>query len=37
MIDRGIIELKAHVATPEFYLVGREVRAVVSDDVLGTP
>ena len=35
MIDGGIIELNAHVAAPEFYLVGREVRAVVSDDSVG--
>ena len=35
MIDRSIIELDAHVAAPEFYLVVREVRAVVSDDAMG--
>ena len=35
MIDRGIIELDAHFAAPEFYLAGREVRAIISDDVVG--
>ena len=30
-----MIELDAHFAAPEFYLVGREVRAVISDDVVG--
>ena len=32
-IRRGsIIELDAHVFAPEFYLVGRKVRAIISDD-----
>ena len=35
VIDGSIIELNAHVAAREFYLVGREVRAVVSDDAVG--
>ena len=35
VIDGGIIELDAHVFAPEFYLVGREVRAVVNDDAMG--
>ena len=35
VIDKSIIELDAHVAAPEFYLVGREVRAIVSDDAMG--
>ena len=32
MIDRSIIEPDAHFAAPEFYLVGHEVRAIISDD-----
>ena len=35
MIDRRIIELNAHVFAPEFYLIGREVRVVISDDAVG--
>ena len=35
MIDRSIVELDAHVAALEFYLVGREVRVVVNDDAVG--
>ena len=35
VIDGSIIELDAHVFAPEFYLVGREVRAVISDDAVG--
>ena len=35
MIDGSIIELDAHVFALEFYLVGREVRAVISDDAVG--
>ena len=35
VIDGSIIELDAHVFASEFYLVGREVRAVVSDDAVG--
>ena len=35
VIDGSIVELDAHVFAPEFYLVDREVRAVVSDDVVG--
>ena len=34
MIDGSIVELDTHVFAPEFYLVGREVRAVVSDDAV---
>ena len=35
VIDGSIIELDAHVFALEFYLVGREVRAVISDDAVG--
>ena len=35
VIDGGIIELNAHVAAPRFYLVVREVHAIVSDDAVG--
>ena len=35
MIDGSIIELDAHVFALEFYLVGREVRAIISDDAVG--
>ena len=35
MIDGSIIELDAHVFALEFYLVGRKVRAVISDDAVG--
>ncbi len=35
MIDESVFELYAHVFTPEFYLIGREVRAVISDDAVG--
>ena len=35
VIDRSIIEHDAHFAAPEFYLVGREVCPVVSDDAVG--
>ena len=35
VIDGSIIELDAHVFAPEFYLVGRKVRAVISDDAVG--
>ena len=35
VIDGSIIELDAHVFAPEFYLVGYEVRAVISDDAVG--
>ena len=35
VIDGSIIELDAHVFAPEFYLIGREVRAVISDDAVG--
>ena len=34
MIDGSIIELDAHVAALEFYLVGSEIRAIVSDDAM---
>ena len=37
VIDGSIIELDAHVFAREFYLVGREVCAVIGDDVVGTP
>ena len=37
VIDRSIIELDAHVAAPQFYLVGCKVRAVVGDDAVGNP
>ena len=37
VIDGSIIELDAHVFAREFYLVGRKVRVVISDDVVGTP
>ena len=30
-------ELDAHVFALEFYLIGRKVRAVVSDHAMGTP
>ena len=30
-----MVELDAHIFAPEFNLVGREVRAVVSDDAVG--
>ena len=35
VIDGSIIELDAHVFAPEFYLVGRKVRVIISDDVVG--
>ena len=35
VIDGSIIELDAHVFAPEFDLVGRKVRAVISDDAVG--
>ena len=35
VIEGSIIELDAHFAAPEFYLIGSEVRAVVSDDAVG--
>ena len=35
VIDGSIIELDAHVFAPEFYLIGRKVRAIISDDVVG--
>ena len=35
MIDGSLIELDAHVFALEFYLVSREVRAVISDDAVG--
>ena len=35
VIDGSIIELDAHVFAPEFYLVGRKVRAVIRDDAVG--
>ena len=35
VIDRGVIELDAHVAAPKFYLVGCKVRAIISDDAVG--
>ena len=35
MIDKGIIDLNAHVATPSFHLVVFEVGAVISDDAVG--
>ena len=35
MIEGGIIELNAHVATPSFYLVSCEVRGVIGDDAVG--
>ena len=35
VIDGSIIELDAHVFAPEFYLVGRKVHAVISDDAVG--
>ena len=35
VIDGSIVELDAHVAAQKFYLVGREVRAIVSDDAVG--
>ena len=35
MIDGSIIELDAHVFAPEFYLVGRKVRAIIRDDAVG--
>src|SRR3954467_8595189 len=35
VIDGSIIELDAHVFAPEFYLIGRKVRVVISDDAVG--
>ena len=35
VIDGSIIELDAHVFAPEFYLIGRKVRAVIGDDAVG--
>ena len=35
MIDGSIVELDAHVFALEFNLVGREVRAIISDDAMG--
>ena len=35
VIDQSIIEPDAHFAAPEFYLIGREVCVVVSDDAVG--
>ena len=37
VIDGSIIELDAHVFAPEFYLVGRKLRAVVGDDAVRDP
>ena len=34
MIYGGVIELDAQVSTPNFYLIGCEVRAVVSNNVV---
>ena len=35
VIDRGKIDLNAHVAAPSFYLVGCEVGAFIGDDTVG--
>ena len=35
MIDISIVELDAHIAAPEFHLIGCKIRAIVSDDTVG--
>ena len=34
MVDRGVIEFNTQISTLGFYLVGCEIGAVVSDDVV---
>ena len=34
MVDGGVIEFNTQISSPGFYLVGCEIGAVVSDDVL---
>ena len=35
VIDRGVVELNAHFATPGFHFLGYKIRAVVGDDTVG--
>ena len=35
VIDRGVIELNAHLAAPSFHLIGCEIGAIIGDDDVG--
>ena len=35
MVDRSIVELNAHFAAPSFHVIGREILAIIGDDVVG--